>query len=246
MQALMLAAGMGKRLAQYSNGNTKCMVPVDGERLIDRAIESIKMAGIKRFVMVIGYQAENLKNYILENHKGELEFVFIENKDYAITNNIYSFYLAKDELLKDDTILLESDVIYEKDLVKKMVEYKTPDIAAVAKYESWMDGTCVTIDKDNNILSFVGKEKMVQEDLDKYYKTVNIYKFSKHFLTDIYLPQLIKYMNENGKNSYYETPLKDLCTNIDFPLKAFVMGKIKWYEIDNGDDLKAATELFAK
>lgn len=242
----MLAAGMGKRLAEYSNGNTKCMVPVDGERLIDRAIESIKMAGIKRFVLVIGYQAENLKNYILDNHKGELEFVFIENKDYAITNNIYSFYLAKDELLKDDTILLESDVIYEKDLVKKMVDYKTPDIAAVAKYDSWMDGTCVTIDNQNNILSFVSKEKMIKEDLDKYYKTVNIYKFSKVFLRDTYLPQLIKYMNENGKNSYYETPLKDLCTSTAFPLKAFVMGNIKWYEIDNGDDLKAATELFAK
>lgn len=242
----MLAAGMGKRLAEYSNGNTKCMVPVDGERLIDRAIESIKIAGIKRFVMVIGYQAENLKNYILENHKDELEFAFIENKDYATTNNIYSFYLAKDELIKDDTILMESDVIYEPDLIKKMVEYKTPDIAALAKYESWMDGTCVTIDKDNNILSFVSKEKMVKEDLDKYYKTVNIYKFSKHFLKDIYFPQLIKYMNENGKNSYYETPLKDLCTSVSFPLKAFVMGNIKWYEIDNGDDLKAATEIFAK
>ena len=242
----MLAAGMGKRLAKYTQNNTKCMVEVAGEKLIDRTIDALKIAGINRFVIVIGYKGENLKNYILENHKGEMEFVFIKNKDYAKTNNIYSFYLARNEIVKDDTVLLESDVIYEKDLVKKMVEYQKPDIAAVAKYESWMDGTCVTIDKDNNILSFVSKEKMAKEDLDKYYKTVNIYKFSKGFLKDIYLPQLIKYMNENGKNSYYETPLKDLCTSTAFPLKAFVMGKIKWYEIDNGNDLKAATELFAK
>ena len=132
----MLAAGMGKRLAKYTANNTKCMVSVAGEKLIDRAIESLKIAGIKKFVLVIGYKGENLKKYILENHKGEMEFVFIENKDYATTNNIYSFYLAKDELVKDDTILLESDVIFEKDLIKKMVESKYDNAAAVAKYVS--------------------------------------------------------------------------------------------------------------
>ena len=88
MQALMLAAGLGKRLAKYTKDNTKCMVEVAGEKLIDRAIRAIKNAGIKKFVVVTGYKADNLKNYILENHKGELEFVFIENKVYSTTNNI--------------------------------------------------------------------------------------------------------------------------------------------------------------
>ena len=169
MQALMLAAGMGKRLAKYTSNNTKCMVEVAGEKLIDRAIDALKIAGIKRFVLVIGYKGENLKKYILEKHEGEMEFVFIENKDYATTNNIYSFYLARKELVKDDTILLESDVIFEKDLIKKMVEYRLSDIAAVAKYESWMDGTCVTVGDDHDILSFVEKKNMVNSELDKYY-----------------------------------------------------------------------------
>ena len=245
MQALMLAAGMGKRLAKYTSNNTKCMVEVAGEKLIDRAIDALKIAGIKRFVLVIGYKGENLKKYILEKHEGEMEFVFIENKDYATTNNIYSFYLARKELVKDDTILLESDVIFEKDLIKKMVEYRLSDIAAVAKYESWMDGTCVTVD-DHDILSFVEKKNMVNSELDKYYKTVNIYKFSVPFVRDIYLPFLEAYMKAYGMNSYYETTLKVLCMLPDFKLKAFYMRDIDWYEIDDAQDLSIANALFAK
>ena len=242
----MLAAGMGKRLAKYTQNNTKCMVPVAGKKLIDRAIESLKIAGINRFIIVIGYKGENLKKYILENHKGEMDFVFIENKDYATTNNIYSFYLAKDELIKDDTILMESDVIYEPDLIKKMVEYKHQNIAAVAKYESWMDGTVVEADDEHNITSFIEKKDMDNSKLDRYYKTVNIYKFSTSFVRDIYIPFLEAYMKAYGMNSYYETTLKVLCMLKDFPVKAFYMRDIDWYEIDDAQDLSIATALFTK
>ncbi len=242
----MLAAGMGKRLAKYTQNNTKCMVPVAGKKLIDRAIESLKIAGINRFVIVIGYKGENLKKYILENHKGEMDFVFIENKDYATTNNIYSFYLAKDELIKDDTILMESDVIYEPDLIKKMVEYKHQNIAAVAKYESWMDGTVVEADDDHNITSFIEKKDMDNNKLDRYFKTVNIYKFSVPFVRDVYIPFLEAYMKAYGMNSYYETTLKVLCMLKDFPVKAFYMRDIDWYEIDDAQDLSIATALFTK
>ena len=242
----MLAAGMGKRLAKYTQNNTKCMVPVAGKKLIDRAIESLKIAGINRFVIVIGYKADNLKKYILENHKGEMDFVFIENKDYATTNNIYSFYLAKDELIKDDTILMESDVIYEPDLIKKMVEYKHQNIAAVAKYESWMDGTVVEADDDHNITSFIEKKDMDNSKLDRYFKTVNIYKFSVPFVRDVYIPFLEAYMKAYGMNSYYETTLKVLCMLKDFPVKAFYMRDIDWYEIDDAQDLSIATALFTK
>ena len=188
MQALMLAAGMGKRLAKYTSNNTKCMVTVAGQKLIDRAIASLKEAGITRFIIVIGYKGDSLKQYILDNHKGEMDFVFINNDIYSTTNNIYSFYLAKEELEKDDTILLESDVIFEKDLIKKVVEYQEKDVAVVAKYESWMDGTCVTVDEDHNILSFIEKENMKKEKMDRYYKTVNVYKLTSSFVKDVYMP----------------------------------------------------------
>ncbi len=246
MQALMLAAGMGRRLGKFTNNNTKCMVEVAGEKLIDRAIESIRLAGIKKFILVIGYEGQNLKNYILDNYSDiGMEFVFIDNVDYATSNNIYSFYLAKEYMLQDDTLLLESDLIFDKALIKKVVDSKDDNIVTVAKYESWMDGTVVTIDKENFITQFIDKLDMDIKLLDTYYKTVNVYKFSKEFFKQYYLPFLQAYMTAYGLNSYYETVLKVLSHISNAKMKAFYMDNMPWYEIDDAQDLDIATVLFS-
>ena len=90
MQALMLAAGMGKRLKKYTNDNTKCMLEVAGKKLIDRAIESILKAKIKKFILVIGYKGQELKKYIEEKNSNlDREFVFIENTKKTKKKNFY-------------------------------------------------------------------------------------------------------------------------------------------------------------
>lgn len=245
MQALMLAAGLGKRLAKYTKNNTKCMVDVAGKKLIDRAIEAIKNAGIKRFIIVTGYKADNLENYITENHSGELNFVFIRNDIFDKTNNIYSFFLAREEAIKDDTILLESDLIFDSNLIKDIKESEDKNVVAVAKYESWMDGTCVKLNEEQMIYKFIEKQNMKTDKLDEYYKTVNIYKFDKEFLSKVYFPFLETYMKIQGLNSYYEDSLKYICQLPQIYLKAFLMGNRPWYEIDDAQDLDIASVLFS-
>lgn len=245
MQVVMLAAGMGKRLAKFTQNNTKCMVEVAGRKLIDFAIDSIKLAGIKRFVVVVGYKAENLKKYLIEKYNNELELVFIENNQYDTTNNIYSFFLAKNELVKDDTILLESDIIFDSSIIKQVVESKDKNCAVVAKYESWMDGTCVDIDKNNDIKKFYSKEDVSFKKMSSLYKTVNIYKFSREFLVSYYLPFLEAYIKGQGLDAYYETTLKVICSLPGVSLKAFQIGKLPWYEIDDAQDLDIANVLFS-
>ena len=243
----MLAAGMGTRLAKWTKNNTKCMVEIDGVKLIDRAIEAVKLAGIKKMILVIGYQGQNLKDYILSTHKDDdIEYVFIENSVFKTTNNIYSFFLAKEELFKDDTILLESDLIYEPRIIKEMVEAPEKDIAAIAKYKLWMDGTCVTVDNKMNINAFVEKSEMKNSKITHYYKTVNIYKFSKEYLKNFYLPFLEAYMKAYGFGSYYETTLKMICQLKKGGIKGFDIKDTLWYEIDDGQDLDIATILFSR
>ncbi len=246
MQALMLAAGMGSRLGKFTANNTKCMLDVTGTKLIDRAIEAVKLANIRKFIIVVGYKGENLIKYINSKYtNSDMEFVFINNKDYVTSNNIYSFYLAKDYMLQDDTILLESDLIYDKQLIKKMVDDCNPNLVAVAKYESWMDGTVVTCDENKNITQFISKIDMDIKLLGDYYKTVNVYKFSKDFLRNIYLPFLTAYMQAYGLNSYYETVLKVVAHIKNSSLKAYCMDDMLWYEIDDEQDLDIATVLFS-
>lgn len=240
----MLAAGMGKRLGKYTDENTKCMVEVSGSKLIDRTIESLKYAGITKLIIVIGYKGDNLREYLMSKTWG-IKFTFVENKDYYKTNNIYSLYLATQYLSEDDTIILESDLIFQKDIIKKLVASKYKDCAIVAKYEQWMDGTVVFMDANNNITEFIEKKNFVHSKIDDYYKTVNIYKFSKEFFTNCYSPFLNAYIQAYGNNEYYELVLKAIAHLSRSELKGFKLTNELWYEIDDAQDLDIANTLFA-
>jgi histidinol-phosphate/aromatic aminotransferase/cobyric acid decarboxylase-like protein/choline kinase len=250
MQALMLAAGMGKRLGRYTSENTKCMLKIHNKTLIERATEALLDNGINHFVIVIGYKGQNLKNYLLKECQNprikEMNYVFVENNVYDNTNNIYSLYLGKEELIKDDTILLESDLIYDYDLIKKLVESKEENLVSVAKYEQWMDGTVIKVDNNLNITEFIEKKDFNYNEINQYYKTVNIYKFSQKFSDNILLPFLDAYIKAYGKNEYYELVLKIIAHLSRSQLKALDVSDLKWYEIDDAQDLDIVNCLFSE
>lgn len=245
MQAIILAAGMGKRLGEYTKDNTKCMLPVNGIRLIDRLLTQLSSLGLSRVVIVIGYKGQNLIDYISNRYDKTLKIEYVNNPIYDKTNNIYSLALAKDKLQEDDTILVESDLIFSDRLFSMVKECHHPNVALVAKYESWMDGTMVRIDDNQNIVSFVPKQAFKYEEKDSYYKTVNIYKFSKEFSSQKYVPFLEAYSKALGNNEYYEQVLR-VITMIDHAeMKALPIGDEKWYEIDDLQDLDIAETIFA-
>ena len=248
MQALILAAGTGSRLKQYTEKVPKCMVPVNGIPMIERAIDAIISAGIKQLYIGLGYKAEVLKDFLAKTFDQKrldgMKIDFIENPVYDKTNNIYSLWLARQAFSDDDTILLESDLVFDKGLIKKLVQAKERNLAVVSRYEDWMDGTCTILDRDNNIVDFIGKNSQNPAEMDRYYKTVNIYKFSRDFTESYYLPFLQTFMDVFGKNNYYETCLKFLAQTDPTLLKAFKISGDSWYEIDNPDDLKNAEKRF--
>ncbi len=246
MQAIILAAGMGKRLGELTKNNTKCMLEVNGVKLIDRFIRQLSRLNLKRLVIVVGYEGQKLIDYIGHRYDDIIKIEYINNPIYDKTNNIYSLALAKEKLCEDDTILLESDLIYEDRILEMAVEHPDPNLALVAKYESWMDGTMVSIDEDRNIVNFIPKEAFRYEDIDIYYKTVNIYKFSREFSVNEYVPFLEAYSKVMGNNEYYEQVLRVLTMLHKSSLKALPVGNEKWYEIDDVQDLDIASTLFSE
>ena len=246
MQAIMLAAGKGSRLGKYTKNNTKCMLEVHGKTLLERAIDALLLAGIKDFIIVLGYKGENVKKYIRE--KGldkKINIIYVDNDVYDTTNNIYSLYLAKDYLIKDDTILLESDLIYDVSIVKKLVDSKYDSAVVIAKYEEWMDGTVVTLNDEGFINSFIERKNFEYKNADNYYKTVNIYKFSKEFSERFYLPFLESYIKAYGNNDYYELVLKVISGLKEVKLHGFKLTGEDWYEIDDAQDYDIVNAIFA-
>ncbi len=243
MQAIILAAGMGKRLKDLTQNNTKCMVKVNGVTLIDRMLHQIERQHLSRIVIVIGYEGQKLVDYI-ETLDIRTPIVYVNNPIYDKTNNIYSLALAKDWLCREDTLLFESDLIVEDSVIETLLNDPRDTLALVDKYESWMDGTCVKLDENDGIEAFVPGKKFKYNEINDYYKTVNIYKFSRQFSQTHYVPFLEAYQTALGENEYYEQVLR-VITMLDDPgIRAKRLDGQLWYEIDDIQDLDIAESMF--
>ena len=245
MQAIILAAGMGKRLKELTQDRTKCMVQVNGVALIDRMLHQIESRHLSRIVIVVGYEGEKLMEYI-DTLGIRTPIVYVQNPIYDKTNNIYSLALAKDYLCQDDTLLFESDLIFEDAVIDQLLDDPRETLALVDKYESWMDGTCVKLGPDDSIASFVPSKNFRFEEAHEYYKTVNIYKFGRHFSRTHYVPFLEAYSKALGNNEYYEQVLRVIAMLDDPEIRAKRLSGQLWYEIDDIQDLDIASSMFAQ
>lgn len=244
MQAVILAAGMGKRLKNLTADNTKCMVKVNGVTLIERNLRILDKKALSRIVIVVGYQGRKLMDYIASLGI-QTPVVYIDNEIYDRTNNIYSLALAKEYLINENTLLFESDLIFDESVVDALIEDPRETLALVDKFESWMDGTCTVLDEEDCIVDFLPGKYLRFEEKEHYYKTVNIYKFSQHFSRNTYIPFLDAYAKAMGNNEYYESVIKLIALLETKEIRAKRLEGQSWYEIDDVQDLDIAETLFA-
>ena len=118
MKAVILAAGLGGRLRPITGAIPKCMVPVNGVRIIDKQIRNLKEAGVEDVVVVSGYKAELLEKHLADTWPGVRT---VRNVRHAETNNMYSLFLAREAVRGCGFLLMNADVYFdggENDLPK--------------------------------------------------------------------------------------------------------------------------------
>ncbi len=142
MQGLILAAGMGKWLKDLTRDNTKCMVKMNGMTIFGRIFAQLDRLYLSRIVIVVGYEGKKLIEFI-DTLEIRTPICFINNSVYDKTNNTYSLALAKNYLLEDNTLLLESDLIFEDSVLQVLLDDPGDTLALVDKYEAWMDGASI-------------------------------------------------------------------------------------------------------
>lgn len=242
--ACILAAGTGSRLKSYTKDNTKCMIHVGGERLIDRILSQIQNANFEKIIIVVGYGAEKLRKYVSESYHF-LPIEFIDNKDYATTNNIYSLRLAVPTLCQfDEIVIFESDIwVDNHQAINFLTNKDLRNHALVSPYEYWMDGTCATIGIDGAITSFVSKKEVYRFNSKHLFKTANWYRLDGDYFRKYYSPFIDAYILANGSNSYYEDVLKIIIPFSPVKIFAHSIPTETWMEIDDEEDLRRANIL---
>lgn len=244
MQALILAAGMGSRLAPLTDRSTKCMVRLHGRRLIEYMLDGLRELGLSRAVVVVGHGGAEVRSVLGDCYQG-LPICYVDNPDYRTTNNIYSVHLAAPHLCAEDTLLIESDLIVDPAILHACAHEPGPCAAAVAPYEPWMDGTVTLLDESRAVRRFVPKRAFEPARASSYYKTVNIYKLHRDFCRELFLPGLRGHVERASTGSYYEQVLGEIVERGLAPVRGVVVDSAPWYEIDTTADLRAAEQIFA-
>ena len=182
MKALILAAGYGNRMRPLTDATHKTLLRVGGQTLIGRIVDSLRAHAIDRIVVVTGHLADDLEAALTAAYP-DVAFTFVRNERYRETNNIYSLALAFEAMdLDDDILLIESDLVYEPAVLRRVVESPYPNVALVDRFRSGMDGTVVTV-ADHLIRSIIPPHLQGPSfDFSDKYKTLNIYKFSQAVL----------------------------------------------------------------
>lgn len=236
--ALLLAAGTGTRLRPVTKNAPKCLTEVAGRSILGRLVDNLRAQGIERLVVVIGYQGHRIREFLRHN-AGGLRIDYVTNPEYRTTNNIYSLWLARQQI-RESFLLAESDLVFDASMLANMLH---PDKIAISKILPWMNGTTVCLDAaERQVADFhVGPRTC---DAPRY-KTVNLYSLSLKTWRSVE-KRLSHYVLEGRLGEYYEAVFADMVADGSLAFDAAFFDADRWYEIDTLADLEEADKLFGR
>ncbi len=244
MKAIILAAGYGKRMRPLTDNLHKTMLKIGDKTIIERLTDALIDNRVTDIVVVTGYREDELKYYLINKYEN-VNFTFVNNERYMETNNIFSLHLAFENIdINDDILLIESDLIIDSNILKRIIETPNKNVALLDKYRSGMDGTVVEVNE--GIITKVIPTHLQGTDFDfsDKYKTLNIYKFSKNFCNNEFKKMLSFYAQMFDSNCYYELILGILIYMQRESVYAEIVGDEKWAEVDDPNDLRIAEYIF--
>ena len=247
MQALILAAGFGRRMQPLTNSRHKTLLPISGGTIIDRILAGLEARAISPVTIVTGYRADELQAHVAE-HFGSLDIRYVHNSDFETTNNIHSMALAFEQMdLSEDVVLIESDLIFEPRVLDRLLNSPHENVALLDRYRSGMDGTVVTLGDDGLVTQVIPPALQSSDfSFNDKYKTLNIYRFGAAFCKD-YLGKLLTYYTRSfDKNCYYELILGILIYMQQAEIHGEVLDGEQWAEVDDPNDLQVAEFTFNK
>lgn len=241
MKAIILAAGVGSRVRPLTDNTPKSLLKIGDKPILQRMIENIESVGIKDIFIVSGYLEDQIKDFTTSKFPN-LNISFIRNDKYLTTNTGYSLMMTKDFVNGDDFIKFDADVVFEKEVLTKIIDDTHPTCLLIDKnIHLDKEEVKVICDEDNKVLK-VGKK--LDPKLSKG-ESIGIEKISKKagkLLFEI-LENLMR--DEKNYNEYYDDSYTTLVEK-GIPFHAVDITGLKWVEIDTHEDYARAQKLFFK
>lgn len=233
MKALILAAGLGTRLAPLTNDKPKSLVEVNGKPILMKQIENLHENGIFDIAIISGYKADILKKAVSERYS---DIQIIESVNYATTNNMYSAYLAKDIFSGKPFLMMNADVFYDSSIIKELLSFPAPN-AIVTDIGTYLEESMKVVEKNGRLVQI---SKAISPN-DALGASIDVYKFSVKG-GEAFFKKCTEYIEEKKElKMWSEVAINDILAEVEF--KACPLDG-RWFEIDNHYDLRAAEKLF--
>ena len=235
MKAIILAAGVSRRLYPHTYDTPKCLLKVGGKPIINHQLEALKKIKIKEVIIIVGYHREILMNHVKESFP-DLNFKFVINHHFFETNTAYSLFLGKSEL-KTDILLMNADVVYPAKLLEKLY-YCKHETALAVDIKNCGEEEVKIIDGGNNKIVAIGKNLIESQCLGEF---IGVAKLSKRFNL-LFAESLNELINSGGVNDYFEASISLILDKID--VRFLDVSEFPCLEVDFKEDLDTARELF--
>lgn len=240
--AVILAAGLGSRLRPLTDRRPKPLVPVHGAPILHNALRQLATVGVERATIVVGYRKEAIMRSCGNTFAG-IEITYCESTEFERTGSAYSLWLARSRL-REDTLLLEGDVLFEVEVLNRLLSRLEPDVAAVAPFDSGMTGSAVSLCPAGSVAGIHMNQTAEDAARQPLYKTLNIFMLSGKTLRKKVLPGLNDLISGGATTAYVEQFFKHLVDLRGLRLCVVDCGDVKWFEIDSEADLRIAEGIF--
>ena len=239
MIGVILAAGMAKRLRPLTDNKPKCLLEVAGKTLLQRTIDAMLQAGIIELVVVTGYRAEMIRDFITV-HYPQLAVNYLDNVDYEHNNNIYSLWMAGKVVRGREFLLMDSDILCDPKAVMA-VAHETEPALALNRHELGEEEMKIVVDKDNRITE-ISKTCRVEDAIGE---SVGIEKMTSEYSEALYRELDVMIEQEGLIDIFYERAFERLIPQ-GHQFKVVDTTNYFSYELDTPEDFERATEAMPK
>ena len=240
MQAIILAAGVSKRLRPLTDATPKCLLKIGHENLLERTIENVLSNNINDFIFVTGYKEDMIKDFVNKRFPG-INRVFITNPDYENNNNSYSLWMTKDHV-NGNILLLDSDILFDEKIITLLLTSGHENCLAVNFTDNLDEEQIkVILDRENMVVE-IGKEISIEKSAGE---SIGIEKFSGYFMKELFAILDRKISKENNVNEFYEASFQEVINNADSrnSIYAADVSEFKCIEIDTVQDYENAQKI---
>lgn len=239
MKAIILTAGIGSRIRPLTDTTPKCLLKVAGKTILERMIENLQQVNVSQFIIVTGYMADVVKEYIQQRFPGLL-VTFVHNERYLETNTGYSLLLTREYVRNDAFVKLDGDVVFEMAVVEKLCASPYPNCLCIDKNIHLDKEEVKVILKDNTQVLKVGKKLNPHES---HGESIGIEKLSLEGGKEFFNVLKESIIKKQHLKEYYDDSYTTLVQK-GIPFYSVDISNFKWVEIDTHEDYQRAQQLF--